>query len=297
MVSFTGLTGGIFGKVTGDIPDGYDVFLIAGQSNSYSGEEEVGQTLPESPQDDTDANIFQIGRFDGFDNQVITAEEPLDHVGYLGVRPDADLVGWALAFAKMYKTQGYLRGNRNILLVPAGEGGTGFAGGDWNKGDTNYNDAIARVNVAMSAGSGTNYLEGILWHQGESDTASTANANAHKAALLQMIDDMRTDLNAPEVPFVAGGMVPNWVNNIGDATTISNKQTVQSGIADIVNQRTYTGYANPSSPTELVASATDENNHFKADDMRGASQDFTDYTTLGMAGRYWVGFVSALTNI
>lgn len=269
--------------------NGYDVFLVAGQSNTYAGEEDTGDNNPSATLDSTDSDILQIGRWDGQNNQVILAEEPLDHAGYQGVRPPSDWVGWALAFAKMYKAQGYLATGRKILLVPAGEGGTGLADGAWVKGGTNYNDAIARTNVALSAGNGTNILKGILWHQGEDDCDDTTEANAYQSKLLTMIDDMRTDLGAPNVPFVVGGMVPSWL-------TTTPRQTVQGILAGIGTQRTYTGYANPSSPTTLTASSIGTDNHFEATSMRGSSQNFNDPSTLGMAGRYWVGFLAALAN-
>lgn len=285
-VGFTG-TG-----VDGAQPAGYDVFLVAGQSNSYSGEPEAGQSYPDTVTlDSTDPDIFQVGRWDGQNNQIILAEEPLDHIGFLGVRPDAELVGWALAFAKAYKAKGYLASNRDIIIVPVGEGGSGFADNKWNQGDANYNDAVARVGVAMAAGAGTNRLKAILWHQGEDETGSSATATAHNAALLAMVDAFRSDLGDPSLPFIAGGMVPAWV------ALDANRQTVQNNLANLPNVRRYTGYANPSTPTELVRSATDEENHFRADDMRGSSQNFFDYSTLGMAGRYMTAYEAALRNV
>ena len=47
-------------------------------------------------------------------------------------------------------------------------------------------------------------LKGVLWHQGESDTGITANANSYGVRLARMIHNLRADLAAPDLPFVAG---------------------------------------------------------------------------------------------
>lgn len=274
--------------VTG-VESGYDIFLVAGQSNSYHGEYMNGETIPNATLDSPDADIFQIGRFDGFNNQVILAEEPLDHMGYLGARPPSNTASWALTFAKMYKTSGYLLGNRKILLVPAGEGGTGFSDNQWNPGNQNYNDAVARVAVALAAGTGVNQVKGILWNQGERDCGSTTDVAAHKPALMTMIDAMRTAFGDTNIPFVVGGMVPGALTALG--------VTLQAGMADIPNVKAYTGYADPMTPTELTCADRGPTNHYSIRSTRGyPTQDFNDYTTLGLAGRYWVAYLSALTN-
>jgi len=45
---------------------------------------------------------------------------------------------------------------------------------------------------------------GILWHQGERDAQDDRDATTYSQRLAAMIDDLRRDLNAPDVPFVAG---------------------------------------------------------------------------------------------
>ncbi len=91
-----------------------------------------------------------------------------------------------------------------IGLIPCAHGGSPIS--SWEPGQhyppTNghpYDDAITRAKVAMKTGT----LKGILWHQGESDSNAEA-APLYEEKLYQLIARFRKDLNAPDVPFIAG---------------------------------------------------------------------------------------------
>lgn len=269
------------------IEDGYDVFLIAGQSNTFAGEPYSGETLPDAPYDNGDSDILQLGRYDGNNDTVIAAVNPLDSKQYISNR-----TSWAIAFAKMYKTKGRLLGDRQILLVHSGEGATTFHQDDWNDGDPNYNDAVNRTNSALGKGSGTNVLKGVLFQHGEGDSSNSSTAAAYQGALLDMIDAMRSDFGDSKLPFTVGSMVPAWVS--GD----TDRETVHAVNANIANLRDYTGFADPSSPTVLGASDNYVSaNHYGSRDVRGyTGQDFTDYTTIGLAGRHYKAYEDALIN-
>ena len=62
-----------------------------------------------------------------------------------------------------------------------------------------YDDALARARAAMQTGT----LAGIIWHQGESDS-NPAGSEAYAQNLTELIARLRQDLQAPNVPFVAG---------------------------------------------------------------------------------------------
>jgi hypothetical protein len=47
-------------------------------------------------------------------------------------------------------------------------------------------------------------LKGILWHQGETDAGNAELTRTYATRLTKMIADLREDLGAPDVPFVAG---------------------------------------------------------------------------------------------
>ena len=90
-----------------------------------------------------------------------------------------------------------------IGLIPCAAGGSPITvwkrDGYWAQTDsTPYDDAIARTQVAMKDG----VLKGILWHQGESDSNEN-DAELYEDRLATLIDVLRMDLDAPDVPFIA----------------------------------------------------------------------------------------------
>lgn len=64
-----------------------------------------------------------------------------------------------------------------------------------------WDDAIRRARRALRDGT----LKGILWHQGESD-ATPELAPTYAAKLDDLIARLRKELDAPDVPFIAGQM-------------------------------------------------------------------------------------------
>jgi hypothetical protein len=85
-----------------------------------------------------------------------------------------------------------------IGLVSCAFGGTPLK--RWERGGDLYSNAVQRARLAMRDGT----LKGILWHQGESDSSAKTNANSYGQRLGKMIQDIRADLAAPNLPFVAG---------------------------------------------------------------------------------------------
>ncbi len=96
-----------------------------------------------------------------------------------------------------------------IGLIPCAVGGTSVS--QWQKGAPPvgrwgklYDNAIQRAKIAMHDG----VLKGILWHQGESD-ASPAKTAEYQKKITALAANFRKDLNAPDVPFIAG-MIGVW---------------------------------------------------------------------------------------
>ena len=95
--------------------------------------------------------------------------------------------------------------------IPCAAGGSPMSvwkiGAHWHQTDSHpYDDAIERTKLAMHRG----VLKGILWHQGESD-AKEENAGTYEDNLADLISRLRTDLNSPEVSFVAGTLADYMV--------------------------------------------------------------------------------------
>ena len=91
-----------------------------------------------------------------------------------------------------------------VGLIPAAVGGSPIS--SWEPGALDpatkthpYDDALLRARAAMRDGR----LRAILWHQGESD-AHPGLSEHYADKLRALITRFRTDLDAPDLPFVIG---------------------------------------------------------------------------------------------
>jgi hypothetical protein len=242
--------------------EGYDIFLIAGQSNTH-----YGLGLDRNI-DTPDPDIFQMGRFDTADKVIIPAVEPLQHWTM-----QSDRIGFALTFAKLYK-QNILKSGRKVLLIPCGYAGTPIE--QWAKGGDLYNDAVERTLLALANNPGSE-IKGILWHQGEVNVSdSVAVMNTYQNNLANLIQDFRNSLGNPELPFVLGGMVPVWVNESSD------RRSMQDLFKSTPSRIAKTAYADPESPTVISNFIPDDNIHYNAAGQRE------------LGGRYFTAFKTVL---
>jgi len=211
---------------------GYDVFLLAGQSNCEGFATPIDLNF-----DYTNPNILQYGGGNSstLDKTLTLAVEPLR--GRSGGVSNA--IGFGLTFAKLY----HQYTGKKVILIPTALGGTGFANNRWNStGGANgagrdlYEFAIQQVREVLNI-SINNKLIAILWHQGELDAD---NNTANYATMLDaMIAGFRTRLNLPNLPFILGEMVESWV-----AANSSVRGNVQNLIRNtplrVTNTRTVT---------------------------------------------------------
>jgi len=172
----------------------YDVFVVAGQSNTYWGK---GY---DSIKDQGVEGIYQLGRLGSNDLKIIDAKEPLHHFN-----PKPDRIGFALTFAKLY--QAYIQKKNDILIIPCGMDNTGFDGEGWHKKDFLFDNAVSRINYVFKKYPKSN-LKAILWHQGEKDV----NYKNYQQNLDTFIVQLRRDIIGANsnTPFILGGMVPYW---------------------------------------------------------------------------------------
>jgi hypothetical protein len=157
-----------------------DLYLLMGQSN-MAGRGEITQE-----DETTDPRVLCFT----LTNRWEAALEPItrDRKSGLGVGP-------GLSFGKQMAAN-----NKDVTigLVPCAVGGTPLR--RWVRGGDLYSNAVYRARLAMKDGT----LKGVLWHQGESDSGTKANADSYGDRLAQMIKDLRADLQSPDLPVVAG---------------------------------------------------------------------------------------------
>lgn len=175
-----------------------DIYLLIGQSNMagrapYVEAEDKG-LFP-------DGTLYILN-----DKDVFAPIGPYPFINHFStIRKSAAQIGPGVMFAK---TLMEAHPGKPVYIVSNARGGTSIK--EWVKGTHYYEDAVRRTKEALKCGQ----LKGILWHQGETDFREVLKKNGAEAqaqaledyfALLrQFITDIRTDLNAAELPFVAG---------------------------------------------------------------------------------------------
>ena len=181
------LAGGGLGERSGLPPkEKFHLFLLVGQSNM------AGRGVV-TPADKTPLpRVLMLNQADAW----VPATDPMhfDKPASVGVGLGRTF-GLAVAEANPGVTIG---------LIPCAVGGSPIDA--WKPGifyePTNshpWDDALRRAKVALQAGT----LKGILWHQGESDSTAEL-APGYEAKLHDLIARLRSELNAPNIPFVAG---------------------------------------------------------------------------------------------
>jgi hypothetical protein len=243
---------------------GYDIFLIAGQSNTFNGKY-IDPVL-----DKYDLRVLQLGRRDGFDYKLLLAIEPLHHHSY-----SDSLNGFALSFAKLY-ADSYLENGRKVLLIPCAENGSGFINGRWNRGNPLFEDAVKRVSFCVNAFPGSR-VKGILWHQGEADKSfGTFYQSLLESMIIAMRKDIKINTGQDSIPFIAGGLVPFWIK--------SNPQyaIIDSVLRALPVSTQLTGFADAHKPF-VIRKLNDEDDpiHFDAAGQREmARRYFEEYKKL-----------------
>jgi len=86
-----------------------------------------------------------------------------------------------------------------IGLIPCAEGGSTLD--EWAIDQSLFRHALTEAKFAME----NSELAGILWHQGESDSMN-GNYKIYYKKLLSIMETLRKELNAPDIPFIIGGL-------------------------------------------------------------------------------------------
>ena len=134
------------------------------------------------------------------DSTWLPAEEPL-HTD----KPERCGAGLGMSFAiTVIDTT-----RQPIGLIPCAVGGSPLS--RWMPGADLYENAVRLTKEALKSG----HLKGILWHQGESDSGEAMLAESYGTRLEEMIHALRSELNAEEVPFIAGALGPFLKDHAG----------------------------------------------------------------------------------
>src|SRR4051812_36143950 len=161
-------------------PNPRDMILLIGQSNMAGrGKVEEQDKVPHP-------RIFKQTE----DKRWVPAVDPL-HFD----KPELIGVGLGSSFARAMAAA---EPNAVIGLVPAAFGGSALD--EWAAGTKHYTNAIERTKLALSKGG---RLRAILWHQGEADRAPDKMAT-YPQRFADLVQRLRNDLNAPDVPVVVG---------------------------------------------------------------------------------------------
>jgi hypothetical protein len=157
------------------------------------------------------------------------AVEPLHHWAEHPYMPDGIGLGLAMPFAlEALKVYPDIR----IGFIPAARGGSSLD--QWMPGNENFERAIgfferaAENNPVIEVG-------GILWHQGEADSAKVETARTYGERFLKTIKGFRERLSAPDAPVVAGelGRYPSLTSYTRERDTVVNQ--TKEAIASLKN--------------------------------------------------------------
>lgn len=105
-------------------------------------------------------------------------------------------IGLAASFAGAWRLK---NDQEEIGLIPCADGGTSLD--DWDVEGVLFENAVFQAKLALR----TSKLNGILWHQGENDSFGGLSALYYNKLNI-IVDAFRAELDAADVPFIAGGL-------------------------------------------------------------------------------------------
>lgn len=167
--------------ITPPAKETFHIYLLMGQSNM------VGRDTRDLASQVDNPHVLALNS----DNQWVVARDPI-HYSEGRIPPG---MGPGIPFAlERLKADPKI----TIGLVPCAVGGSPLK--RWVKKGDLYEAAVSRAKVAATAG----IIKGVLWHQGETDTANQKYAETYESRLTKMFADLRQDLGRPNLPIVVG---------------------------------------------------------------------------------------------
>lgn len=163
-----------------------DIYLLIGQSNM------AGRAPYSEEEAKPIAGVYLFNEKQSWE----PATNPMNRYSTIRKELSMQKMNPGYSFSKAMRAS---QPDQEIGLVVNAKGGTSI--NQWQKDSEFYNEAIRRTKIALQTGA----LKGILWHQGETD----ANDPNYLPKINQLITDLRNDLDAPKVPFIAGQINPS----------------------------------------------------------------------------------------
>ena len=212
-----------------------DLWILAGQSNMVGAQP---LTVPEA----TDPRVMSFT----LDGEWVVAQHPLHRVfeatapvyrDFFKMTPEQWADGKAkskagatgvgagpgLDFAKRVA----MALDRPIGLIPCALGATSM--NDWDPALLDRGEESLYGNLIHRAGQVGGRIRGVLWYQGESDVSNAEAVAAYEAKMLNLIDRLRADLNAPELPFIFA-QVSRYVYSEDLGATWERGREIQRGL-------------------------------------------------------------------
>ena len=140
--------------------------------------------------------------------------------------------------------------NAPVGLIPCADGGTRLE--QWMPGELLFDHAVAMTKLAQR----TSELKCIIWHQGESDSGKDASISTYKNRFIEMITQMRKELDAENVPVIIGELsIEDWPD--------SGHSKLNNVFAEISKELPFCAVASSSG-----LSLKEDNLHFNAHSLR-----------------------------
>lgn len=243
--------------------DGYDIWILAGQSNMLGVDPAFALTT-----DPVHPRVYEWPPSGANAGLVIQATDPL--VFPLG----SGQLGPGMTFAR-WMADAVTPLNRRILLVPCAESTTGFehppGGANWDvtvaPGPNGlYQQALSLANAALAAVSiagGTSRVAGVLWSQGEEDSLFLTDANNYATHLDALIAGFRSNYGA-NLPFIIISMEPAFVvDNVATGSAVVNAAHI-----DTPRRNYNTGFAYGPAGMSLQGGGYGTDTHYTAAGQR-----------------------------
>lgn len=207
------------------LPEGttqLDLYLLIGQSNMKG-----RGAMPAEPKRDPRIVMMHLK-----DDSWYLARHPLHLSGDAKTFAGHDNagVGPGLAFAEMLIQQ---HPKTAVGLVPCAVGGSSI--NVWQRGAKLYKEALRRATLALQQTAPVKArIRGVLWLQGETN-ANAADLAVHETKLLKLVDDLRSDLAQPDLPFIAC-----TIGEMGDPAKLADKAGMNKILLALPSKRPFT---------------------------------------------------------